>query len=134
MRSTWHVSLSLKTDKIMFNIVRIFSDANGDSHFEDIEVPLHTGGTIGWLSETLPVKGIIFREVEPEYDYDFHNAPQRQYLALLDGAIEIETSLGEIRTFRAGEVLLLEDTTGKGHRTKNVLPVKRRSIFITLPD
>lgn len=117
----------------MFPIVRIFSDENGDSRFEDITVPLHEGGTIGRLSETIAVSGVIFREVEPTYDYDFHNAPQRQYLILLDGEIEIETSLGEKRNFKAGEVLLLEDTTGKGHRTKNVLPAKRKSVFITLP-
>ncbi|MDB5279560.1 MAG: hypothetical protein JWR61_4515 [Ferruginibacter sp.] len=30
---------------------------------------------IGYLSAVLPVKEIIFREVEAFYDYDFHNAP-----------------------------------------------------------
>jgi hypothetical protein len=117
----------------MFTITRIFSDANGDSHFESRSIPLKDGGTIGMLSEGLPVKEIIFREVLPEYDYDFHNAPQRQYIILLDGGIEIETSLGEKRQFQSGEVLLVEDTTGKGHRTKNLQPVKRTSVFITLP-
>jgi quercetin dioxygenase-like cupin family protein len=71
--------------------------------------------------------------VEPSYDWDFHTAPQKQYIILLDGEIEIETSLGEIRRFNAGEILLMEDTSGKGHKTKNIHPVKRRSIFITLP-
>lgn len=88
-------------------------------------------GIIGSLSEKIPVKDIIFREVLPSYDYDFHNAPQKQYIILLDGEIEIETSLGDVRRFRAGDVLLVEDTTGKGHKTRNLTPVKRRSIFIT---
>jgi hypothetical protein len=117
----------------MFTITRIFSDANGDTHFENRSIPLKDGGTIGMLSEGQPVKEIIFREVLPEYDYDFHNAPQRQYIILLDGGIEIETSLGEKRQFQSGEVLLVEDTTGKGHRTKNLKPAKRTSVFITLP-
>jgi hypothetical protein len=52
---------------------------------------------------------------------------------LLDGEIEIETSLGDKRIFKTGEVLLVEDTTGKGHKTKNLQPVKRKSIFILLP-
>jgi quercetin dioxygenase-like cupin family protein len=118
---------------MVFPVTRIYSDSNGDSHFGEVTVPLQDGGTIGRLSEALPAKEVIFREVEPTYDYDFHTAPQRQYIILLDGAIEIETSLGEKRIFRAGEVLLVEDTTGKGHKTRNLEPVKRRSVFITLP-
>ena len=117
----------------MFPITRIYTDANGDSRFEDMNIPLHDAGEIGKLSSPLPTGSIIFREVEATYDYDFHNAPQKQYLVLIDGGIEIETSLGEIRKFKAGDVLLLEDTGGKGHRTKNLQPQKRRSVFITIP-
>jgi len=115
-----------------FPLTRIFSDENGDSHFEDMVVSMNEAGDIGALSEIQPVKGIIFREVEPSYDYDFHNASQKQYIILLDGGIEIETSLGEIRRFDTGEILLVEDTTGKGHRTRNLNAEKRRSVFITL--
>jgi hypothetical protein len=117
----------------MFNLVGIYSDANGESHFEDVSIPLKEAGTIGSLSIPLEAKSIIFREVPSSYDYDFHNAPQRQYLVLLDGQIEIETSLGEKRQFRGGDVLLLEDTVGKGHKTKNIVPTKRKSIFIPIP-
>jgi hypothetical protein len=117
----------------MFNITRLYSDSNGDSHFQDVDVPLQGAGTIGMLSEILPVNGIVFREVEPTYDWDFHKVPQKQYIVLLDGEIEIETSLGEKRTFKGGDVLLAEDTTGKGHKTKNILQSTRKSIFITLP-
>jgi hypothetical protein len=52
---------------------------------------------------------------------------------LLDGEIEIETSLGEKRIFKGGNILLVEDTTGRGHKTRNLQPFKRKSIFITLP-
>ena len=117
----------------MISFVRIYSDDNGDSRFEDVTIQLKDAGPIGFLSETIPANGIIFREVAASYDYDFHTAPQRQYLVLLDGEIEIETSLGEKRKFIGGDMLLLEDTTGKGHRTKNLLPIKRKSIFITIP-
>jgi hypothetical protein len=117
----------------MFQVTRIYSDSNGDSHFADIEIPLTEAGSIGRLSDILPANGIVFREVEPSYDWNFHTAPQKQYIILLDGEIEIETSLGDKRNFKAGEVLLVEDTTGKGHKTRNLQPVKRKSIFITLP-
>jgi quercetin dioxygenase-like cupin family protein len=117
----------------MFQVTRVYSDNNGDSHFEDIEIPLKEAGSVGRLSDVLPANGVIFREVEPSYDWNFHSAPQKQYIILLDGEIEIETSLGEKRIFKAGEILLVEDTTGKGHKTRNLQPVKRKSIFITLP-
>lgn len=116
----------------MFPITRIFSDENGESHFEDLMIPLSDQGEIGFLSESQAVKNIIFREVLPSYDYDFHNAPQRQYIILLDGGVEIETSLGEKRSFKTGEILLVEDTTGKGHKTKNLETKTRKSIFITI--
>ena len=113
------------------NITRLFSDKNGESFFENIEMPLNNDGDIGFLSNKIPVKNIIFRTVKPDYDYDFHNAPQKQYIVLLDGEIEIETSIGEKRIFKGGDVLLLEDTEGKGHKTKNLQHIERRSIFIT---
>lgn len=116
----------------MFSVTRIFSDENGDSHFEDLMIPLSDQGEIGFLSESQAVKNIIFREVLPSYNYDFHCAPQRQYIVLLDGGVEIETSLGEKRSFKTAEILLLEDTSGKGHKTKNLEAKTRRSIFITI--
>lgn len=116
----------------MFQITRIYSDSNGESHFEDFEVPLKNNGDIGFLSEDEAVKSIVFREVLPSYDYDFHNAPDRQYIILLDGGVEIETSLGEKRTFKTGSILLVEDTGGKGHKTKNIENRLRKSIFIKL--
>jgi hypothetical protein len=117
----------------MFTIYRIYSDANGDSHFEDVSISLKEEGMVGKLSEAIATKALIFREVDPSYDWDFHPVPQRQYIVLLDGEIEIETSLNEKRTFSAGDVLLAEDTTGKGHKTRNIRPIKRKSLFITLP-
>jgi hypothetical protein len=71
--------------------------------------------------------------VEASYDYNFHNAPRKQNLILIDDGIEIETTLGEKRQFKTGDVLLLEDTEGKGHRTRNLQPIKRKSVFLTVP-
>jgi len=117
----------------MISLVRVYSDENGDSHFQDIEVPLKDSGMVGKLSDEVKTKTLIFREVAPSYDWDFHCAPQRQYIILLDGEIEMETSLGDKRRFRGGDILLVEDTTGKGHRTRNVQATVRKSLFITLP-
>ncbi|SMP21326.1 hypothetical protein [Chryseobacterium profundimaris] len=113
-------------------ITRIFSDEKGESHFEDLEIPLVDQGEIGYLSENFEVKRLQFRKVSADYDYDFHHAPQKQFIVLLDGGVEIETSLGEIRRFQTGEILLVEDTVGKGHKTKNLKKKERTSLFIHL--
>lgn len=118
----------------MFDIVRVFSDARGESHFEDVAVTLKNQGSVGWLSDPVNARQVIFREVEPTYDWDFHCAPEKQYIVLLDGEIEIETSLGEKRIFKPGQILLMEDVSGKGHKTRNIYPQRRKSLFITLPD
>ena len=113
-------------------VTRVYADAAGDSHFGEIDIPLKDGGTIGRLSDRHPVKNIIFRENDSGYDYDWHCAPQRQYIVLLDGEIEIETSDGEKRRFRGGDILLAEDVSGRGHRTRTVNSKPRRSLFVTL--
>jgi hypothetical protein len=115
-------------------ITRVYADEHGESHFGDLELALRDAGPIGRLSEEIPAKGVIFRKNDPGYDYDWHTAPRRQFIVLLDGAIEIETSDGSRRTFQGGEVLLLEDTLGRGHRTRNVEARERRSVFIVLDE
>ncbi len=103
-------------------ITRVFADDRGQSHFAEEQIQLTDAGPIGCLSEPIPAKSVIFRTNEPGYDYDWHVTPQRQFIVLLDGAIEIEVSDGERRTLRAG----------KGHRTRHVEPRERRSLFIVL--
>ncbi|MDX8569787.1 MULTISPECIES: hypothetical protein [Elizabethkingia] len=111
-------------------VTRIYNDSNGDSHFEDVTVALSDCGPIGFLSQNIKVSQLQFRKVSPDYDYDFHCAPQKQYIVLLDGGVEIETSLGQKRVFQSGEVLWVEDTIGKGHKTKNLEHKERTSLFI----
>jgi uncharacterized cupin superfamily protein len=113
-------------------VTRIYSDPAGESRFEEIEITLNEQGEIGKLSDKIEVKGLIFRETPADYDYDFHHAPARQFIILLDGIIEIEVSTGEKKIFKGGDILLVEDTTGKGHRTKTINKKVRKSLFITL--
>lgn len=112
---------------------RIYADADGVSHFADIDVPLKDAGEIGRLSEPQPGAGVVFRETEPSYDYAWHQAPRKQWIVLLDGEISIETGDGQTRTFRGGDVLLVEDTHGRGHKTKQLSAGIRHSLFVPIP-
>jgi len=113
-------------------VTRVYADAAGETHFKDIEIPVHDAGRIGRLSDPMSAKSVIFRTNDPDYHYDWHHAPARQFIVLLDGEIELEVSDGEIRRFGGGDILWMEDVEGKGHRTRHVNPSERRSLFIVL--
>ena len=113
-------------------ITRIYADNTGETHFEEIDIPLQNGGQIGWLSSPNAVTSIIFRETPGNYDYAWHNAPRRQYVIILEGQVDFTVSGGEKRRFGGGDVVLLEDTWGKGHYSQAVNGQPRKSIFVTL--
>jgi hypothetical protein len=108
----------------------LYTDANGQSHFRDIEIEWAEEGRGGKLSKRLPATGIIFREVQPDYDLDWHPAPRRQYIINLDAGVKITASDGESRFIAAGEIILVEDTTGKGHLSQAVDKKLRNCIFV----
>jgi uncharacterized cupin superfamily protein len=118
----------MKTMKVL----RIYTGADNQSHFEDLQVPLKDGGKIGFMSERMKATGIVFRETPGDYNYDFHTAPRRQYVVNLEGEVEIEVGDGTRRVLRSGDVLLAEDTTGQGHISRAVAGKSRKSLFITL--
>jgi hypothetical protein len=68
----------------------------------------------------------------PTYDLDWHPAPRRQYIINLDAGVEITASDGEARKIGAGEVVLVEDTTGKGHLSKALDGKIRNCIFVPI--
>jgi hypothetical protein len=113
-------------------IHNLYSDASGDSHFRDIEVEWVEETRAGKLSRRLPATGIIFRQVPPTYDLDWHPAPRRQYIINLDAGVRITASDGESRVIGAGEVILVEDTTGQGHLSKAVDGRLRHCVFVPI--
>jgi len=108
----------------------LYVDDKGETHFRDIEIEWAEEGPAGKLSKRLPATGIIFREVQPTYDLDWHPAPRRQYIINLDAGVQITASDGEARIIAAGEVILVEDTTGKGHLSQAVDKKIRNCIFV----
>jgi hypothetical protein len=113
-------------------IHNLYADEAGETHFRDIEVEWASEGKGGRLSAALPATGIIFRQTPGEYDYDWHPAPRRQYIINLDAGVRITASNGESRVIGAGEVLLVEDTTGRGHCSQAVEGKLRHSILVPI--
>jgi uncharacterized cupin superfamily protein len=113
-------------------IHHLYEDSNGISHFRDIQVDWVEERHFSQLSARLPATGIIFRKTSGDYDLDWHKAPRRQYIINLDGGVQITASDGESRIIGAGEVLLVEDVSGKGHLSKAVGGKLRHSIFVPI--
>jgi hypothetical protein len=64
-------------------ITRLYTGNDGESHFEDMDIPLKDIGGNELRSDTTEATGIIFRETSPEFDYAWHNAPCRQFVITL---------------------------------------------------
>jgi hypothetical protein len=118
---------------------RLFADAEGASHFEDVETelfpgfaappaepayfaPFVTAGECVWIGASDGWKGDV-----P------HPAPRRMLFVYLSGETEITASDGTVRRFGAGGVLLAEDTRGAGHMSK-VTSRECVGLVFTLPE
>ena len=115
-------------------VVRVYTGDDLESHFEDVEIAFESETLGGRLSKLLSGSGVIFREVHGSYDLDFHQAPRRQLVVNLTGAVDITVGDGTVRRLQAGEILLAEDTTGRGHKSKAVDGQPRTCLFVPIDD
>lgn len=105
--------------------VRIYSDSIGESHFEDLEIRLNEiefapPAPPIFTSELNPSSNYGFISVLPGWDSEWHPTPTRQYILYLKGTIEAQVSDEEIRQFGPGSITLVEDTSGKGHKSRAI--------------
>ena len=96
-------------------LIRVYNDADGESHIDDVEIEMNNEGASGRASNMWEVEGIIFREIIPGGSADWHPAPRRQLAINLSGEAEIQTTDGSKRHVGPGQIFLVEDTEGKGH-------------------
>jgi hypothetical protein len=116
-------------------IINIWADEAGESHIRDIEFDLREIPQGGALSEPIATTHLWFRTTPQHQDMDFHKAPRRQLVITLSGGIvELTASDGESRLIAPGQIVLVEDTFGKGHKSKAFDGLPRYSIFIGLAD
>ena len=114
--------------------VRIYTGADGQSRFEDLDIPFEPSdhATVGLFESQ--ATNALFRREPPGLIQDWHTAPRRQYVITLSGSSEIEAGSGEKRQFGPGDVLLADDLTGKGHITRITSSVIRVSVAIPIAD
>ena len=113
-------------------VTRLYTGTDGESHFEDIKIPLKVKRGFNQQSELMEATGMFFVEAHSNKQIDWHNAPRRQYIINLEGERELEIGDGTRHILRPGDILLAEDTTGRGHITRLVKGKSHRAIFLTL--
>jgi quercetin dioxygenase-like cupin family protein len=103
----------------------LYTDSDGASHFKDVEIEFESvnfappAPPVGLSNYTDSSRFVFFKTPAGWYG-DWHPPPKRQFFFCLSGKFEITASDGEVRIFGPGDVFLLEDTRGKGHRSKTV--------------
>jgi len=103
--------------------LRIFADEEGCSHFETKTVDLEAKNyapPAPSLNTSLmeSADNSVFLELPVGWYGEWHPTPVRQWLILMTGMCEFETGDGERVIRKAGDVVMLDDLTGKGHQTK----------------
>lgn len=108
------------------------SEANGDSSFTPLYYEVHAS-----LSKPMPLRGgelpgimdvpHMAAEVSDNGELNagcgadtmpvgrLHTTSSRMWVIVLEGALRVVTSTGEVMTMRPGDALLADDLTGRGH-------------------
>ena len=106
-------------------ITRFITTDDGGSRFTDIDIPVSNprkdadGHTL-LLSNAYTSPNVQFAELPAGMSQTWHNAPARQIVVVLSGVLEVTTTDGQSRQWRAGEAFLADDVTGKGHLTRTI--------------
>lgn len=113
-------------------LTRIRVGDDGESHFEELELPLDTSQRRA-TSVPLPATHValgLSAALEPQ---DWHHAPRRQLVTVLEGVLEVEVGDGSRARFDPGDSFIADDLAGRGHLTRDLEgPV--RLLYVHLPD
>ena len=122
------------------NYVRLYTDEQGESHFEDLEVelrPVDIAPPAGPLNilPFFPVEKSILMGIPVGWaGEEFHPVPSRSIICVLQGEYQVIASDGTSRDFPAGSIVLAEDTWGKGHSSALKSETEGLIFVVTLAD
>jgi len=118
---------------------RLYTDTAGETHFQDL-APAFAPVTYAppappfLASAFAPAREYAFLRIPAGWQGDWHPVPRRQMQIFLTGELEAQASDGEIRRVSPGTVVLVEDTTGKGHVSRVVSSDDVTIAAVALPD
>ena len=119
---------------------RLWTDHAGESHLEDLvpayqETENYAAGvpTVG-TTERLEAGVTHLVRFPAGWVGDWHPTPARQFWALLHGRMGAEVSDGVEIASGPGDCGVLEDTTGRGHKSWVIGNEDAVVVMVTLPE
>jgi hypothetical protein len=107
----------------LMEVIHIFAGEDGVSHVRRVKV-------VG-SPKPLPAHSVVTTSIAQGTE-DWHVAPAKTFTINVVGDIEAEVSDGTKVRIGKGDLVYLEDRTGKGHVTRLLTPVA--NIFIRMKD
>jgi hypothetical protein len=119
--------------------MRLYTDALGETHFVPLKIdfslenyappapPLET-------SQFQPALQTGYMRLAPGWFGDWHPVPRRQVQVFISGELEAAASDGSRIHAGPGTVVLVEDTTGKGHQSRVVGNAEVVILVVVLPE
>lgn len=103
--------------------VRISVDGNGETHFADAELEMEEAdyrppAPLMFVSHAHESSAIQFARLPAGWIGESIRVPEPQFFICLAGGLKVTVSDGETRSFGAGDVVFMADTSGKGHTTR----------------
>jgi hypothetical protein len=110
-------------------LYRVWSDAKGETHLEEINIATKGRDTIPGI--VMNFSGVVTGPGGTRGGEQLHNTGVRQFAVTVFGQIDVEASDGTRAHLRTGDMSFIEDVTGKGHRT---FETGSQSVFLRVPE
>lgn len=106
-----------------FKYIRLYSNLDGESHFADVDAELSPVELVPsspplFISSFEKAMHSAFYGAPAGWTSDWHVSESRNLFVVISGSWEIQASDGEVRTFGPRDTLLVEDLTGRGHKSR----------------
>jgi hypothetical protein len=118
-------------------IPHLYTDEAGDSRFGTVEIPLEAQNYAPpaapfLTSQPQQSTQYFFFRVELGWAGTQHTTPDRHLVTCVTGALRFIGSAGDEYVLKAGQTMLDENTTGKGHATEVVSPEAVEGLIVRL--
>jgi len=107
----------------MLHAFKLYTGTDNASHVEE--------GTVA-ENDCTDVVAIHFKEAPAHSAFDWHEAPEPQYVITLSGTLEFTTRDGEKFVLRPGDVLVATDSVGSGHEWRLIDDQPWRRAYVVL--
>ncbi len=103
--------------------VRLYADPKGETHFEQVpekfdETDYRPPAPPIFVSHAFQAEALQFVRAPAGWVGENIYPPQHQFFFCLQGQLELRASDGEKHILRPGDVMLMEDRSGKGHSSR----------------